>query len=129
MKNRSGILTFFVCSYLLLVGAATAWAANNKCCYWKSKESGCSGCVGYDSNGDDAVDYYMNIGDHGAKRCKNGENGDNCTESLRECAVVTMGTTKYKIGILCKDQDGVTMSDISIETEQCAASDTPCAGS
>jgi len=106
-----------------------AFAGNNKCCESKDKYSGCSGCIGMSSDGDDEIDFYVNIGNHSAKKCKSGGTG-NCTETADvECASST-NLTKYKrrVAGVCQGQDG-TVSSIAIGVEQCDNNDTQCSSS
>lgn len=130
MKRKQVAVGAFFAFQLIVMVVAASTVANNKCCYWKANESACSDCIGWDNDGDEEIDWYMDIGDHGAKRCKAGETGDNCTEAVGKCATVSAGATKFKtrgIGGFCSGVNGVTSVDLDIEIDQCDASDTQCA--
>lgn len=115
---------------LLLVARVVNGDANQKCCYQVNKDSACSGCIGWDDNGDGTIDWYMKIGDHGSKKCKSGQPTDNCddTSTNRVCTTIPVGTTKYS-DMFCLVSIGVTTVAIDLKIKQCSFStDTQCAG-
>lgn len=125
---------FFV--VIATAGASLGWfaqslalAANGKCCNSVDKLSECSGCIGWDDNNDNKIDWYMDIGDHSGKKCKSGNATDNCDEELLSCATVN-NLTRYKKRILlvCSDQNGTAAGPYTIKVDQCNAADSACGG-
>jgi len=100
---------------------------NGKCCKTHDKLASCSGCIGWDDDGDEDIDWYMDIGNHSGKKCTNGDPSDNCTETMTECASVT-NMTKYdrRVAGVCQGANGTAPGPISISVMQCDENDDPC---
>lgn len=101
--------------------------ANGKCCKQQNVLNSCKGCIGWDNDNDNKIDWYMNIGIHGGKKCKNGNTNDNCDEEKRTCATVS-NLTKFntRIAGVCTGANGVATGPYTISVMQCGVDDDQC---